>query len=137
MKQEFKDILDNIQYDQFYQEAFEKSEDYKKLSEELNYSEDCHKVEEESGLSVKEMAMILRDIKNIFNAKLYPNQLRIKDMPMTNWDLILTQPKFHCNNLPSERIDYKPITIDYAISETDYEIYSKWLKEKNYDKKRI
>ena len=86
-------------------------------------------LEEETRLSVKEMTMILRDIKNIFNAKLYPNQLRIKDMPMTNWDLILTQPKFHCNNLASERINYKPITIDCAISETDYEIYSKWLKE--------
>lgn len=86
-------------------------------------------LEEETRLSVKEMTMILRDIKNIFNAKLYPNQLRIKDMPMTNWDLILTQPKFHCNNLASERINYKPITIDCAISETDYEIYSKWLKK--------
>ena len=86
-------------------------------------------LEEETRLSVKEMTMILRDIKYIFNAKLYPNQLRIKDMPMTNWDLILTQPKFHCNNLASERVNYKPITIDCAISETDYEIYSKWLKE--------
>ena len=86
-------------------------------------------LEEETGLSVKEMTVILRDIKNIFNAKLYPNQLRIKDMPMTNWDLILTQPKFLCNNLASERVNYKPITIDCAISETDYEIYSKWLKK--------
>ena len=86
-------------------------------------------LEEETRLSVKEMTMILRDIKYIFNAKLYPNRLRIKDMPMTNWDLILTQPKFHCNNLASERVNYKPITIDCAISETDYEIYSKWLKK--------
>lgn len=107
-----------------YGRALGKTIASKVMNELLQYKH----LEKETGLSVKEMTMILRDIKNIFNAKLYPNQLRIKDMPMTNWDLILTQPKFHCNNLASERINYKPITIDCAISETDYEIYSKWLK---------
>ena len=46
MKKEIQEIMDNIQYDDFYQKNFESSKGYEILVNELNYAESCHNLED-------------------------------------------------------------------------------------------
>lgn len=60
MKKEIQEILDNIQYDDFYQKTFESSKNYKTLVCELNYAERCHNLEEELGCSLDVVFKLLK-----------------------------------------------------------------------------
>ncbi|MBR3208827.1 MAG: hypothetical protein IKF82_01020 [Bacilli bacterium] len=82
-------------------------------------------IEKQLGLTVEEMATILKDLKNTFQIKICYNPL-FTTINGTRYDLVLRQP-LSVNSLSIER--NRHISIDMALTDEGYELYSKWLRE--------
>ena len=61
-------LVNDIQYDDFYQKNFESSKGYKILVDELNYADNCHTLEEQLGCSLD---VIINACINGFIARYY------------------------------------------------------------------
>ena len=85
--------------------------------------------ENELGLTVTEMEILLKDLKHIFTPRVLINPLKrgTGDPQMTNFDLVLRQP-FNVNDLPSHRTLERNTVIDCALTDDEVALYKKWTK---------
>jgi len=115
MRKEIKEILDDIQYDDFYQQTFESSKEYKILVDELNYAEKCHNLEEQLGCPLEVLFVGIKAVKNGIYAKDLPNENKLKYIPTLTLSNIGTEWYLsnHC---------------DFCVNVRDYKTLY-WLKE--------
>ena len=111
-RKELQEILDDIQYDDFYQESFEASKDYKILVDELNYADRCHKLEEQLGCPLE---VVFKAIKN---GIYYENNTR---------KIIYIRVYFTTNSYKTEFV-LRDLNDDYALLSRNYK-KTWWLKE--------